>query len=102
MSENTHTPGPWRVGRAGPNLCPTVGTETGLMVAMVTHGEGHPTEANAKLIATAPELLAALQELVASEWEYMDDGDLQHELAQGNEMVRPYIVARAVIKKATT
>lgn len=55
-----HTPGPWRVGKAGPNLCPTVGTQDGLMVAMVAHGENHPTAANARLIAAAPELLAAL------------------------------------------
>lgn len=60
-----HTPGPWRVGMAGPNLCPTVGTECGLMTAMVAHGNNHPTEANARLIAAAPELYEALEALMA-------------------------------------
>lgn len=61
------TPGPWRVGRAGPNLCPTVGTYQGLMTAMVTHGDGHSTQANAHLIAAAPELYEALENLMASD-----------------------------------
>lgn len=60
-----HTPGPWRVGRGGPNLCPTVGTERGLMVAMVSHGEGHPTEANARLIAATPDLLEACRPMLS-------------------------------------
>jgi hypothetical protein len=61
MSEAKHTPGPWRVGKGGPNGCPTVGTEKGLMVAMVSHGNSHPTQANARLIAAAPDLLEALE-----------------------------------------
>lgn len=63
MSEAKHTPGPWRVGKGGPNMCPTVGTEKGLMVAMVAYGDSHPTQANARLIAAAPDLLEALEEL---------------------------------------
>lgn len=57
MSAAKHTPGPWRVGTSGPNLCPTIGTMRGLMVAMVAHGHEHPTQANARLIAAAPDLL---------------------------------------------
>lgn len=63
MSEEKHTPGPWRVGKGGPNMCPTVGTEKGLMVAMVAYGDSHPTQANARLIAAAPDLLEALENL---------------------------------------
>ncbi len=62
--ERRHTLGPWRVGTAGPNGCPTVGTEQGLMTAMVVHGKDHPTMANALLIAAAPELLEALKAAV--------------------------------------
>lgn len=60
-----HTPGPWRIGTPGPNGCYTVGTERGLMTAMVAHSINEPeqaeqAEANAKLIAAAPDLLEAL------------------------------------------
>jgi len=74
MSEEqktAHTPGPWRVGAAGPNECPTVGTQSGLMVAMVSHGEDHPTAANANLIAAAPDLLALAHRVCAhAEFQY--------------------------------
>lgn len=87
MSGLNATPGPWRVGVAGPNMCPTVGTEGGLMTAMVVHGEDHPTEANARLIAAAPDLFA-----VVEEW-----------LAVGNDLAARKAVrekARAALRKA--
>ena len=59
-----HTPGPWRIGTPPPNGEQTIGTQHGLMVAVVTTGSGVPTKANARLIAAAPELLEALQEIV--------------------------------------
>jgi hypothetical protein len=66
-----HTPGPWRVGAPGPNGCHTVGTEGGLMTAMVAHSINHPEQASqaiadARLIAAAPELLEALQAILNS------------------------------------
>lgn len=59
-----HTLGPWAIGTPGPNGCFTVGYR-GLMTAMVAHSINHPDQestarANARLIAAAPELLAAL------------------------------------------
>lgn len=53
-----HTPGPWRIGDAGWSVFepPTGGTPK--LVASVTN------KANARLIAAAPELLAALKEYV--------------------------------------
>jgi hypothetical protein len=65
MSEQKHTPGPWRIGTPGPNGCHTVGTERGLMTAMVAHSINEPDQAeaakaDASLIAAAPELLEAL------------------------------------------
>lgn len=62
---SAHTPGPWRVGPSGPNQCLTIGTANGLMVAMVSHGHNHPTEANAKLIAAAPALADQLDGVLA-------------------------------------
>jgi hypothetical protein len=55
---------------------------------------------DARLIAAAPELLEALKSLVADEWSEMDDDDLTYEVSQGNQMVIPYIAARAAISKA--
>jgi hypothetical protein len=65
VSETKHTPGPWMIGASGPNKCPTVGTHAGLMVAMVTHGENHPAEANARLIAASPDLYRVVKQLQA-------------------------------------
>ena len=72
MTEGKHTPGPWRVGAPGPNGCYTVGTEGGLMVAMLAHSVNHPDQkeqaiADAHLIAAAPKLQAMLQEVLC-EW----------------------------------
>lgn len=71
---STHTPGPWKVhpyrnGKIGPyNMAIDVGP-AGRMVAQIC-GEfekpvaGDEAEANARLIAAAPDLLTALKALV--------------------------------------
>lgn len=56
------TPGPWKIGAPPPSGEQTIGTQQGLMVAVATTGSGVPTEANARLIAAAPDLLEALEE----------------------------------------
>ena len=73
MSEVKHTPGPWFAGvLAGPEMEETI--SIGPMekevhyedcLCEVWHGN-YDAEANAKLIAAAPELLEALEELVES------------------------------------
>ena len=80
-----HTPGPWRIGTTPPNGEQTIGTQQGLMVAVATTGANTPTEANARLIAAAPDLLEALQNLLKSS---CIDGDIA-------------IEAKAAIAKAT-
>ena len=57
-----HTPGPWRIGTPPPNGEQTIGTLGGLMVAVATTGAGIQTEANASLIAAAPDILDMLKE----------------------------------------
>ena len=88
-----YTPGPWTadslncVWRGGPDI-------NGVLVANCNNSKmptaAHPEQAtaNARLIAAAPDLLAALQELVAEE-----DGDF-HNSTEGFNM------ARAAIAKA--
>ena len=61
-----NTPGPWRVGMAGPNGCHTIGTYGGLMVAMVAHSVNWPDQraqavADAQMLAAAPEMYEALK-----------------------------------------
>ena len=61
-----HTPGPWRIGTPPPNGEQTIGDAMGMMVAVATTGPGVDTEANARLIAAAPDLLKACQ---SAEWD---------------------------------
>lgn len=66
--DRKHTPGPWRIGTPGPNGCYTIGTERGLMTAMIAHSISEPgqvdeAKANASLIAAAPDLLKALERI---------------------------------------
>jgi hypothetical protein len=58
---SAHTPGPWGLTRM--NGEPAVGadTEDGGLVAVTVEGSDSAREANARLIAAAPDLLAALQ-----------------------------------------
>ena len=88
-----HTPGPWRVGiRPGPIVYGQQGEQVAnLHVPMV---ESDENKANARLIAAAPELLAALDAIVRQ----MDQG------GQGSTQVfnRDACIqrARAAIAKA--
>jgi hypothetical protein len=64
-----HTPGPWGVGEPDPNGHPAILTDGGELIAIVTHEcvkLEEELDANARLIAAAPELLAVLKELEES------------------------------------
>lgn len=66
-----HTPGPWHVGTNGDNCARDHAICDGPMVIAKVYGTGYPfgrgaspqSTANARLIAAAPELYAALKEL---------------------------------------
>jgi hypothetical protein len=69
MSESKHTPGPWEVDPPGHPLdCHGIldADELGLAETHGREGKGEE-EANAHLIAAAPEMYEALEELVNSE-----------------------------------
>lgn len=90
MSEFKHTPGPWTQATMGPNGCPIVGSGA-LMVAMIAHSTNEPEQAeeakaNARLIAAAPELLEALQEVFS-------DADKAKSLQWINKVA--YVIAKA-------
>lgn len=73
MSETKHTPGPWiehsgMVWKDGPNVWPK-GESVGIPIACMDRESGNgtmPTErdANARLIAAAPDLLEALGSMI--------------------------------------
>lgn len=73
---NEHTPGPWSIHTESEHPCPRIDGPNGRGVASATQRDPHPTlgmgittqeaMANSRLIASAPDLLAALQ-LVAGE-----------------------------------
>lgn len=79
MSETKHTPGPWRYGAPWdkPNGGRTIfGRHVDEYIADVYAGhhaddsvDGPRGEANARLIAAAPDLLAALEAYVAGDFE---------------------------------
>ena len=75
---NKHTPGPWRIGAPPPNGEQTIGNSQGLMVAIATTGAGIPTNANARLISAAPDLLEALQAIVSTCSVRIDDPRIDH------------------------
>lgn len=93
-----HTPGPWQVGMAFDNYGETEiaiehMTPAGNLVVAVALGGLQGQDANASLIAAAPDLLAALQAIVKSLVDQDDEGMIEH--------AQQMIDARAAIAKAT-
>ena len=93
MSKHSFTPGPWEVTRNGSGMI-AVRTASG---AWITYdaGEGRPIperEANASLIASAPDLLAVVQALLDAEdaEDYLERGML---LGCAVEMARAALTA---------
>lgn len=86
MSNETktqHTPGPWRVRKDGSGRLARVSDETHEFDCVVTpslHRDAELMEANARLIAAAPELLSALKTIAGVVGDQLaeehDDGSL--------------------------
>lgn len=87
MSAHKHTPGPWCVEGVGIRALVRAGT-SGVIVAVRHRLSAQENEANARLIAAAPELLEALENILSN---CLDSDGLS----------RAYENARAAIAKAT-
>jgi hypothetical protein len=94
-----HTPGPWEASRW--RVCGRIDTDRICVICDTAHNAKSRTpenEANARLIAAAPDLLAACQQLLKDFnqlWLDTTDGEHGEPLDQGPNM------ARAAIAKAT-
>lgn len=93
MSEQKHTPGPWQVSR---------GYNTTDYPCFYIHGmagdqkrDVATLDANARLIAAAPELLEALKRIGDPEFRYASDDD------EDTQLSMRIADARAAIAKAT-
>jgi hypothetical protein len=103
-----HTPGPWaaaRINASSVNVIPdrihgfkaqVVAGDRGDMVAHAFGRTADEADANARLIAAAPELLEALQYVVCQ----LADGD-EPELDGDGDEIDPFERARTAIAKAT-
>jgi hypothetical protein len=95
-----HTPGPWKV-KAGTNavlagrkqICSHVNAASALPVNMLEDQE--IAQANARLIAAAPDLLEAMQALFGADMVYCMMGDGK------DDQIEAIAKARAAIFKAT-
>ena len=85
-----HTPGPWVVDRSHPDWVEgTTIWANDVVIAHAVADQHHQTEANARLIAAAPDLLAALEACL-------------HRLDAHDDQSAPEcLTARAAIAKAT-
>ncbi len=61
MKRTKHTPGPWSADSNFEDSC-FVGQPDGVAVASMVCGDGQDMNANARLIAAAPEMLDALED----------------------------------------
>ena len=72
-----HTPAPWRVSSESPHIIKkdyrAIGSDAGFLIASTMGNDNsgfyaseQEADANARLIAAAPELLEALEELIAA------------------------------------
>lgn len=99
MSKKAHTPGPWRVGPVDDTR---VEDADGNEVAQIDGDYNQPDtwplmEANARLIAAAPDLLKALESLLGSYTDLIQSGDCGFWGPEEEEII---VTARAALSKA--
>jgi len=103
MSETKFTPGPWSVSLAGAKQFGICSAHSETYVARTWPIEVGSVEANAKLIATAPDMLRALQMLPLSEFNRDgDNADAVDFVDNSGDFIMAMDAARDAIAKATT
>ena len=95
-----HTPGPWTMGVMEEDGPWCVGNSECVALAKMTGAPGPHHEANARLIAAAPELLEALEKIASEESTTWDEDLMEHVPVPMDEEEMAEI-ARNAIAKAT-
>jgi hypothetical protein len=99
-----HTPGPWQLSRNQRNTKARIsGKEWEWFARIWVSIDGEPSpegEANARLIAAAPDMLAALQMAADTIHSYHGD-QTSHDGWQNEEVRDVWLAARAAVRKAT-
>ena len=106
---STHTPGPWSVfepkspfvcyeGGDSPATIVSGGVHIATMPGVRTRGLSETARANARLIASAPDLLAALNRLIQS---LPEDSNEYPDSASARQVFDSIRFAREAISKAT-
>lgn len=76
MGESKHTPGPWwaehHIAGAPNSVCVTEDDGAARTIASIPNGAQSNTDANAALIAAAPDMYEALREILAADTEYIE------------------------------
>ena len=93
-----HTPGPWHCSCGGGDV---IGNSRVVATMAWCSGFGPEDEANASLVAAAPDMLAAL--ILAADYIKDLDGGNQHSETgwMSDELLSVWLTARAAIAKAT-
>ena len=91
-----HTPGPWNVSQNVTRH--VIGPEGGVVACAELTWTNEITEANARLIAAAPNLLKALTDLIANQDATWVAAGFTHEQIKAMPYLKP---AREAIAKAT-
>lgn len=103
--QSKHAPGPWGVIRTGSETVVDANFGRKDIAIIVKRVDESATKANALLIAAAPDLLSALQELLRVADAYSDamreHGCGCHELGSNADSVSASGMAHAAIAKAT-
>lgn len=86
MSKHAHTPGPWHIEIKSPmtvykEACYAIYGKDGLLPIVTIPITGHETDADADLIAAAPELLEALEEVLDTD-SHSGWGEVHHKALQ--------------------
>lgn len=93
-----HTPGPWRIGDAGATIFgPPNGNPSPVTICAMAGPRGD-SRANARLIASAPDLLAALKAIVAALEQPVQYSSLR--MAESSDILRADAAAAANIARA--
>ena len=94
MSEK-HTPGPWQISSTDSSEIETAQGEILLVCRLSEDGDGNENPADARLIASAPDLLAALEAAEKLLTDFTQDSN-----AEGDSFVSTRNQLRAAIAKA--